>query len=193
MTPLAPSLLIQTALFTLLSMIAFATNAIVCRWALDAGLIDPVSFTNLRLGSAAAILLVMMLWIHRRQKQSDSPTEKTKSASRGSWRAAIYLFIYAITFSYGYIAVSAANGSLILAVVVQLTMIGYAVLKGEKLHLAEWIGVTLALLGLLYLMYPKLSTPSWWGLVMVMISSYAWALYSLHGRKSGDPLKRYRL
>lgn len=185
--PLARTTLIQTALFTFLSMVAFAANAIVCRWALDGHLIDPISFTNLRLGSAAAMLFLVMLWM-RRQQKTRSQTEKTAPVSRGSWRAAVILFIYAITFSYGYVAISTANGALILAVVVQLTMIGYAVRKGEKLHLAEWIGVALALLGLVYLMYPKLSTPSWWGLVMVGISAYTWALYSLHGRKSLDPL-----
>ena len=185
--PLARSTLIQTALFTFLSMVAFATNAIVCRWALDDHLIDPISFTNLRLGSAAAILFLVMLWM-RRQQKTHSQDNKTVSVSRGSWRAAVFLFIYAITFSYGYVAISTANGALILAVVVQLTMIGYALRKGDKLHLAEWIGVALALLGLVYLMYPKLSTPSWWGLVMVGISAYTWAMYSLNGRKSLDPL-----
>jgi hypothetical protein len=51
-------------------MVAFATNAIVCRWALDGQLIDPVSFTNLRLGSAAAMLFVVMLWMTRRQQKN---------------------------------------------------------------------------------------------------------------------------
>ncbi|MBN2647677.1 MAG: DMT family transporter [Thiotrichales bacterium] len=176
----------QTALFTVLSMLAFATNAIVCRWALDGQLIDPVSFTNLRLGSAAAMLFLVMGWMSRFQAKHAATLTQTR---HGSWRSAVYLFIYAITFSYGYVAISTANGALILAVVVQLTMIGYAVRQGERLHKAEWIGVGLALLGLLYLMYPKLSTPSWWGLVMVVISSYTWAMYSLHGRQSKNPLR----
>jgi drug/metabolite transporter (DMT)-like permease len=188
MTPLARATLFQTALFTFLSMVAFAANAIVCRWALDGQFIDPVSFTNFRLGSAAAMLFLVMLWMRRRQQKTLAPGEKITRVSTGSWRAAVVLFIYAITFSYSYVAISTANGALILAVVVQLTMIGYAVRKGDTLHLAEWIGVALALAGLLYLVYPKLSTPSWWGLVMVVISAYTWALYSLYGRKSLDPL-----
>lgn len=184
------SLVLQTALLTLASITAFAANAVVCRWALDHNLIDPVSFTSLRLGSGAASLFLVMTWFHWRKKalQTASLNTTTETVSHGSWRAAVILFLYAITFSYGYVAISTATGALLLAAVVQLTMIGYAVKSGDKLHTAEWVGVGLALLGLLYLVYPKLTTPSWWGLVMVTASAYTWALYTLNGRKSLNPL-----
>lgn len=186
---MTPALFAQTALFTLLAMIAFAANAVICRWALDGGWIDPVSFTSLRLGSGAAMLfIVMSLFAWKGSRNKASNLDDTH-VSKGSWRAAFILFVYALTFSYGYVAISTATGALILAGVVQLTMIGYALRNGDKLHGAEWVGVALALLGLLYLMYPKLTTPSWWGLVMVVISAYTWALYSLNGRQSLAPLK----
>lgn len=184
--------LIQVALFTFLSISAFSANAVICRWALDHQLIDPMSFTSLRLGSAALVLFVVMAWFQVRKAKRNQPLVKvdkpTASISRGSWRAAIILFVYALTFSYGYVAISTATGALLLAGVVQLTILGYAVRKGEKLHLAEWIGVAIALIGLLYLVYPKLTTPSWWGLVMMTISSYAWGLYTINGRQSLNPL-----
>lgn len=186
---MTPALLIQTALFTLLAMIAFAANAVICRWALDGGWIDPVSFTSLRLGSGAAMLFIVMslfAWQGVKNKPGNSAPKKI---SKGSWKAAFILFVYALTFSYGYVAISTATGALILAGVVQLTMIGYALRNGDQLHKAEWIGVAAALLGLLYLMYPKLTTPSWWGLVMVIVSAYTWALYSLKGRQSLAPLQ----
>ena len=184
------SLVLQTAFLTLASITAFAANAVVCRWALDHQLIDPVSFTSLRLGSGAASLFLVMSWFHWRKKshQAINLNAATETLSHGSWRAAIILFLYAITFSYGYVAISTATGALLLAAVVQLTMIGYAVKNGDKLHTAEWIGVGLALMGLLYLVYPKLTTPSWWGLVMVVASAYTWALYTLYGRTSLNPL-----
>lgn len=187
---MTPALFIRTALFTLLSITAFAANAIFCRWALDGGWIDPVSFTSLRLGSGAAMLFIVMSWFAWRRKRSKLPTDTlaAKPVSKGSWKAAVILFAYAISFSFSYVTISTATGSLILAAIVQLTMLGYAVRGGEKLHGAEWLGVALALLGLLYLMYPKLTTPSWWGLVMVVISAYSWALYSLNGRKSTNPM-----
>jgi drug/metabolite transporter (DMT)-like permease len=179
------SLMMQTALLTFLSVTAFAANAVICRWALDHNLIDPVSFTSLRLGSAALSLFAVMTLMHwsnrRRQTTIAQPTSKT---NHGSWYAAVVLFLYALTFSYGYVAISTATGALVLAAVVQFTMIGYALRKGDKLHLAEWIGAAVALVGLLYLVYPKLTTPSWWGLVMVMASAFTWALYTLNGQKS---------
>lgn len=186
---MTPALLLQTALLTLFAMIAFAANAVICRWALDGGWIDPVSFTSLRLGSGAVMLFIVMTLFAWKNSQNKTNQPIETNISKGSWKAAFILFIYALTFSYGYVAISTATGALILAGVVQLTMIGYALKNGDKLHGAEWVGVALALLGLLYLMYPKLTTPSWWGLVMVVISAYTWALYSLKGRQSLAPLK----
>ena len=190
---MTPTLLAQTTLFTLLAMIAFATNAILCRWALDGGWIDPVSFTNLRLASGAVMLFMVMSWMGwqqtRHQRKTDKPKTALNTDSKGSWKAAFILFVYAITFSYGYVEISTATGALLLAAVVQLTMIGYALRSGDKLHGAEWFGAALALIGLLYLVYPKLTTPSWWGLLMVVISAYTWALYSLNGRRSLSPLR----
>ncbi|WEJ61628.1 DMT family transporter [Thiomicrorhabdus lithotrophica] len=184
------SVLLQSTFFTIASLVAFAANAVICRWALDHNLIDPISFTSLRLGSGAASLFLVMTWFQWQKSRATQtqPDSVVKPISRGSWRAAIMLFLYALTFSYGYVAISTATGALVLAAVVQLTMIGYALKNGDKLHTAEWIGVSLALIGLLYLVYPKLSTPSWWGLVMVVASAYAWALYTLNGKKSLNPL-----
>lgn len=182
--------LVQVSIFTLLSIVAFSANAVICRWALDHQLIDPMSFTSLRLGSAALVLFVVMMWysLRKAKAQKEGANQPVKPMSKGSWKAAIILFIYTITFSYGYLSISTATGALLLAGVVQLTILGHAVRNGEKLHLAEWIGVALALIGLLYLVYPKLTTPSWWGLVMMTVSSYAWGLYTINGRKSQNPL-----
>jgi len=182
--------LIQSAIFTLLSILSFSANAVICRWALDHQLIDPMSFTSLRLGSAALVLFVVMMWFSLRKAKAQKldVNQPIKPISKGSWKAAIILFVYTITFSYGYVSISTATGALLLAGVVQFTILGYAVRNGEKLHRAEWVGVALALIGLLYLVYPKLTTPSWWGLVLMTISSYAWGLYTINGRKSLNPL-----
>lgn len=185
---MTPILFFQTALLTLAALAAFAANAVICRWALEAGWIDPVSFTSLRLASGAMMLFIFMSLVWWRKRSSTRPGAETIKVSKGSWKAALILFIYAITFSYGYIEISTATGALLLAAIVQLTMLGYALRAGDRLHGAEWVGVALALIGLLYLVYPKLTTPSWWGLVVICISAYTWALYSLNGRRSKNPL-----
>lgn len=169
-------------------MLGFSANAIICRWTLDNGYIDPVSFTSFRLGAGAVMLFIVMALSSRQQASKRQIKSTTIPAQKGDWKTSIYLFIYAITFSYGYVAISTATGALILAGIVQLTMIGYALRNGERLHRAEWLGLILALIGLVYLMYPKLTSPSWWGLVMVIISAYTWAIYSLNGRHSLDPI-----
>ena len=185
---MTPVLFFQTALLMLAALVAFAANAVICRWALEAGWIDPVSFTSLRLASGALMLFIVMSLVWWRKRPSTRPGAETIKVSKGSWKAALILFIYAITFSYGYIEISTATGALLLAAIVQLTMLGYALRAGDRLHGAEWVGVALALIGLLYLVYPKLTTPSWWGLVVICISAYTWALYSLNGRRSKNPL-----
>ena len=97
--------LIQVTLFTLLSITAFSANAVICRWALDHQLIDPMSFTSLRLGSASAVLFAVMAWFYLRQaravllsQSSLHSVQNSAQISRGSWRAAIILFIYTLFF-----------------------------------------------------------------------------------------------
>jgi drug/metabolite transporter (DMT)-like permease len=179
---------LHTTLYTLIAILGFSANAIICRWTLDNGFIDPVSFTSFRLGAGAVMLFSVMALSAGQQTNKNQIKTTTVPSQKGDWKTSIYLFIYALTFSYGYVAISTSTGALILAGVVQLTMIGYALRNGDKLHGAEWLGLILALIGLVYLMYPKLTSPSWWGLVMVIISAYTWAIYSLNGRHSLNPI-----
>ena len=45
---------------TVLSMLAFAANSLLCRLALKSESIDPASFAAIRLASGAAMLVVVM-------------------------------------------------------------------------------------------------------------------------------------
>jgi len=48
---------------TVFTLLAFAANSLLCRMALGEHLIDPVSFTSLRLVSGAlALILIVPLW-----------------------------------------------------------------------------------------------------------------------------------
>ena len=88
-------------ILTLLTMIAFAANSILCRLALETTPIDPASFTLVRLASGAATL-----WLIVRVRTGGN-------ALAGSWAAAFSLFAYAAAFSFAYVSLSAGTGALI--------------------------------------------------------------------------------
>ena len=104
---------LQTTLLTTLTMIAFASNSLLNRLALGQKAIDAVSYTTIRLISGAVMLFVLAL-IQRKEG---------KPILRGSWLSAVFLFTYAITFSFAYLSLTAGTGALILFGSVQITMI----------------------------------------------------------------------
>src|SRR5712675_2669015 len=107
---------------TLLAMIAFAGNSLLCRQALKRTTIDAASFTFIRiLSGAVALSLVVML-------------RKGTRPIAGTWVSALALFAYAAAFSFAYISLSAGTGALLLFGAVQATMIGYGLSRGERLR-----------------------------------------------------------
>jgi drug/metabolite transporter (DMT)-like permease len=155
-------------------MLAFAGNSLLCRLALKQADIDPASFTTLRLFSGA-----LMLWILLRQQ---------KSAPAGNWPSAIALFVYAAAFSFAYTRVEAGTGALLLFGAVQLTMLLYGLLHGERLSRWATAGLLLALGGLIALLVPGVTAPSLEGALLMIASGIAWGLYSLRGRGIANPL-----
>jgi len=168
----------QTALLTTLTMIAFASNSLLNRLALGQSTIDAASYTTIRLISGAVMLLAIAA-LQRKNEQS---------ILRGSWISAAFLFLYAITFSFAYLSLTAGTGALILFGSVQVTMIIAALRGGERPHFLEWIGLFLALGGLVYLVFPGLAAPSLAGSILMMIAGIAWGFYSICGRGSQNPL-----
>jgi len=167
-----------TALYTSLTMIAFASNSILNRLALGQESIDAVSYTTIRLASGA-----LTLWLIA-SLQTSSAGPKV----RGGWISAAMLFLYAITFSFAYLSLRAGTGALILFGSVQVTMILAALRSGERPQLLEWLGVLLALGGLVYLVLPGLASPSLAGSALMTMAGIAWGVYSLRGRGASSPL-----
>jgi drug/metabolite transporter (DMT)-like permease len=169
---------VQVVLLTTLAMIAFASNSLLNRLALGQKAIDPTSYTTIRLVSGA----IMLFLIASLQRKNGG------AILRGSWISAALLFLYAITFSFAYLSLSAGTGALILFGSVQLTMILVALQRGERPQVMEWIGLWLALGGLVYLVFPGLAAPSWLGSALMMMAGVAWGFYSIRGRGSQNPL-----
>jgi drug/metabolite transporter (DMT)-like permease len=161
---------------TLLAMLAFASNSLLCRLALKQTAIDPASFTVIRImsGTVALGLLVRL--------RGGQP------AAAGSWPSALALFAYAAAFSFSYVSLTAATGALLLFGAVQATMIGVGLFRGERLGLRESLGLVCALAGLVGLLLPGLSAPPWLGSALMLVAGAAWGVYSLRAKGSGDPL-----
>lgn len=169
---------LKTVFYTILALIAFAANSIFCRMALGGQSIDAASFTIIRLLSGAITLGLILLLTHK----------VNSNRSKGSWPAALMLFIYALSFSYAYISLDAGTGALILFGSVQLSMITISLLSGTRLHYTEWLGVALAFCGFIYLILPGVSTPSGTGFLLMTVSGVAWGGYTLMGKGSESPL-----
>ncbi|HEX2827459.1 MAG TPA: DMT family transporter [Burkholderiales bacterium] len=156
-------------------MICFAGNSLLCRVALRDTAIDAASFTAIRMASGAAALWLIVRW-------RDGVT-----GVRGTWLSALALFGYAATFSYAYLALTAATGALILFGSVQAGMIGYGLARGERFTPLQLAGFVLALAGLGGLLSPGLTAPPLSAALLMMLAGLSWAVYSLRGRGAGDP------
>jgi drug/metabolite transporter (DMT)-like permease len=103
--------------------------------------------------------------------------------------SAAAVFGYAAAFSFAYRDLTAGTGALLLFGAVQVTMIGTGLVRGERPAAAEWIGLLAALGGLGWLVSPGVTAPPLFGACLMALAGVAWGVYSLRGRKLGDPLQ----
>jgi drug/metabolite transporter (DMT)-like permease len=169
---------LRIVVLTTLAMIAFAANSVLCRLALGAGAIDAATFSTIRLTSGAAMLLILARATGRRRADGLG----------GGWVSAVWLFLYAVPFSFAYLSLSAATGAIILFPAVQITMMIAALIAGERPGRVEWAGFALALGGLVYLILPGVTAPSPVGAFLMIIAGASWGVYSLRGRRSRDAI-----
>lgn len=163
-------------LLTTLAMLAFAGNSLLCRLALRETEIDAASFTAIRLFCGA-----LTLWLLLRLRQGRRPVA-------GNWPGALALFIYAAAFSFAYLQLDTGAGALLLFGAVQLSMLLWGWLHGERLGLVAGLGTALATAGLLALLLPGASAPPLQAALLMLLAGIAWGAYSLLGRGQGDPL-----
>ncbi|WP_116472855.1 DMT family transporter [Zobellella maritima] len=162
-------------LATLLAMIAFAGNSVLCRLAFQGTEIDAASFTGMRLLSGALVLWLLVVLNGRKG-----------ALKAGSWWSALALFLYAATFSFAYLSLATGTGALLLFGAVQVTMIGAGLWRGERLNRWQSLGLGSAFAGLVGLLLPGISAPPFAGAVIMLTSGVAWGVYSLRGRGVTD-------
>ncbi len=169
--------LTRLIILTVLALLAFAGNSLLCRAALQHTPIDAASFTTIRMVSGALTLwLLVQLTRHG-------------ATGRGSWPSALALFAYAAAFSFAYVSLPAGTGALLLFGSVQTGMIGWGLVKGERFTTVQWVGLGLALAGLVGLLLPGLSAPPLGAALLMVIAGLSWSVYSLRGRGAGDPTR----
>ena len=194
-------------ILTLLAMIAFASNSLLCRAALKQTAIDPATLTFVRIFSGA-VMLWLILQSRRRLIGDRTASPLIDSSSgwpatpelreggslitdhwslrSGSWASAAALFIYAAGFSFAYVSLSAGTGALLLFGAVQATMILWGFRKGERLDTTQIIGIVVALAGLIVLVFPGISAPSLLGSIFMLAAGIAWGAYSLRGKTASN-------
>lgn len=163
---------------TILALLAFAGNSILCRYALKGDVIDASSFTVIRLIAGAVFLVLLVLF-----KNNGKFDWKA-----GSWSSSLFLFVYAAAFSFSYISLNTGVGALILFGFVQLTMVLVSIARGNKLFIIEWIGLFIAFSGLTLLLLPSATAPSLSGFILMAVSGIAWGFYTLAGKGAVNPV-----
>src|SRR6266699_3271056 len=163
-------------ILTLVAMIAFASNSLLCRAALRETGIDAASFTFIRILSGAVVL-----WLIGTMRRAEW-------RKAGNWLSALALFAYAAAFSFAYNSLSAGTGALLLFGAVQATMILWGFRKGERLHAIQIVGLAVAVSGLVVLLFPGLSAPPFSGSILMLGAGVAWGIYSLRRKTASDAI-----
>lgn len=153
-------------------MIAFAANSVLGRLGLVETDIGAGSFALIRLISGALILAVICGLQNKRMA--------------GSLSGGISLLIYAACFAFAYLALPAGMGAIILFAMVQITMLGWGLWKGERLSSLQWLGFIVAVAALMWLVSPSLEAPPLWAAGLMALAGIGWGAYSLIGRHSKD-------
>ncbi|WP_394142307.1 DMT family transporter [Vibrio chagasii] len=183
----------QTVLVTFITLVAFAANSVLCRWALMDQTIDPLSFSVIRILSGAFTLLILLGIASQNSNNTAEPSPTSlfsKLKSQFSLVSIVSLIVYMFGFSFAYLELGAGLGALVLFVAVQFTMIAAHLISGNKMSLIEWAGCLLSVSGLVYLLMPtsSTSTPDLVSIALMSLAGIGWGIYTLAGKRSSNAL-----
>ena len=170
-------------LLTALTMLAFAGNSLLNRFAVADAAMAPTSFALVRVLAGAGILVLLLAVRHARTGVGMMPHINGNAVG-----GVIGLTTYLAGFSLAYLELGAGPGALILFGCVQITMFAGAVMRGQRLALRRVLGAGVAFAGLLTLLWPG-ATPLPLLAAMAMVAAgIGWGIYSLAGSTRTDPL-----
>lgn len=166
-------------LMTCMTMIAFASNSVLTRWAVDGGHIDPSSFAVIRVLAGAVVLCIIVML-----RQGKLPLWR-----RSRIVGVISLSAYMVGFSLAYLTLDAGLGALILFGVVQMTMFFHGMRTGAGPSGRQMSGAGLAFVGLLLALWPGPGgAADLVGASFMIAAGVGWGVYSIVGRGGVDPL-----
>ena len=161
-----------------LVMTAFAANSIITRLALSLNLIGPSNFALLRAGSAALILVLLVLFIQK----------KIPKFKMNSIISSLALVGYLVGFSFAYLTINTGVGALILFGGSMIVMFTGALLLKEDISILRFIGVFLSLIGLYIVTDPRFGDNSLFGIILMFLAAFSWGIYSVLGHEQNNPL-----
>lgn len=169
----------RLVLLTALTMVAFASNSLLTRLAIDGGHADPNGFALVRVLAGAVVLLL----IARARGEKVSLRDPKRLAG------AVSLAVYMVGFSLAYISLDAGLGALILFGVVHITMFAHAIWTGRSPTAFQSFGAVIAFAGLLVASWPgadATADPS--GALAMVFAGIGWAVYTISGRTARKAL-----
>ena len=161
-----------------LVMTAFAANSVLTRLALTSNSIGPSNFSLIRAGSAALILIILVIFIKK----------KIPRFSFKSFVSSLALVGYLLGFSFAYLTINTGIGALILFGGSMLVMFTGALLLKENIPIIRFIGVFISLIGLYILVDPRISSNSLFGIILMFLAAFSWGFYSILGHGQKNPL-----
>ncbi len=166
-------------LLTALTMVAFASNSLLNRAAVEGGHADAASFAVIRVLSGAVMLAALLV-------ARQSPVPPLRAAR---WGGGLALAVYMIGFSLAYISLDAGLGALLLFGTVQIALFAQSALTAQKPTAMQSLGALVAFAGLALVLWPSEgATGTLLGAGAMIAAGLGWAGYTLAGRGAQDPL-----
>jgi len=162
-----------------LTMCAFAANSVLTRAAVEGGHLGPTAFAIVRVAAGAIMLGALVMW-----RGGALPLMRPTRVV-----GAFSLTVYMAGFSLAYLSLDAGLGALILFGVTQITMFAHSAMTGQRPDLRQLSGAAIAFSGLVLVLWPgagSVTDPI--GAGLMVLAGLGWAVYSIAGRGTADPL-----
>ena len=157
-------------------LVSFAVNSLITRYVVQRQLLDAGLLTAVRFVSGALALLLLAVVLRERLH-----------VGRANLVPALWLGVYAVCISYGYLFIGAAAGTFVFYASVLLTLLASDLARRVSVPRRRLAGAGVALAGLAVLATQASGAVTPLGVVLLSATGVAWGLYTAAGRSAADP------